>query len=264
VPTSELAPLRPAATVVVLRPGPEDGAAEILLLKRSRKVGFFPRAWVFPGGRLDPEDHTLDADGEVPGLRPEHRAFAVAATRECFEECGLWLGTGTPSSGLRNRLLDTRQGIVASDGIRPDLRRLRQWGWWATPEVEKRRYDTRFFVARVTREESKAATHDARETVDSEWATAEVALQKSVSGEMFMAPPTWRTLQEMSTLGSATSIWQAARHRPVPCVMPVLRRTDEGVDILLPGHESHPEPVHPVHVPHSRSICWRDGRWRDV
>jgi len=263
VPTSEPAPLRPAATVVVLRPGEARGPAEVLLLKRSRKVGFFPRAWVFPGGRLDAEDHTLGADGTVPGLSADHRSFAVAAIRECFEECGLWLGSGTPASDLRDRLLDTRHGIVAGDGVRPHLDRLRQWAWWATPEAEKRRYDTRFFVAMVSREESTHATHDARETVDSAWLTAKDALHKAISGEMFMAPPTWRTLQELEELGTAPAIWSAAEQRPVPCVMPVLRKTEAGVDILLPGHTEHPEPVHPVHAGFSRSICWRGGRWVD-
>ena len=250
--------------MVVLRPGPGSGPAEILLLQRSRKVGFFPRAWVFPGGRLDPEDHTLSSEGAVPGLASEHRAFAVAAIRECFGECGLWLGSGTPSPGLRDRLLDSRAGIVDTDGLRPDLGRLRQWAWWVTPEAEKRRYDTRFFIAQVSREESVRATHDARETVDSIWATAEAAIQRAQAGELFMAPPTWRSLQELAEHPTADAIWEAARQREIPRVMPVLRKTDAGVDILLPGHTDHPEPVHALHAHHARSICWRDGRWVDL
>ena len=142
--------------------------------------------------------------------------------------------------------------------------RLRQWAWWATPEAEKRRYDTRFFVAKVSRIESAHATHDTRETVDSAWLTAQDAIQQAICGDLFMAPPTWRTLHELVLPRTAQGIWQAAADRPVPCVMPVLRRTEEGVDILLPGHPAHPEAVHPVHAAHARSICWRDGRWVDI
>jgi hypothetical protein len=119
-------------------------------------------------------------------------------------------------------------------------------------------------VAKVTRAESVHATHDARETVDSAWLTALDALERASSGDLFMAPPTWRTLQELAQLPTAQAIWDAAADRPVPCVMPVLRRTEAGVDILLPGHPDHPEAVHPVHAEHSRSICWQDGRWVDV
>ena len=38
------------------------------------------------------------------------------------------------------------------------------WSWWIAPEVEPRRYDTRFFVAHVDREVS--ASHDDYETIE--------------------------------------------------------------------------------------------------
>lgn len=256
------AALRPAATIIVLRPGPTG--PEVLLLQRSRKVGFFPRAWVFPGGRLDPEDHTLESQGQVAGMPPADRPFAVAAIRECFEESGIWLGAGTPGPGLRDRLLDTRAGIVPTDGLTPDLDRLRQWSWWVTPTAEKRRYDTRFFVARLTREASAHATHDARETVDSCWLTPRDALARAVEGTLFIAPPTWRTLEELAEFSSLDAIWQHAATRPLPRVMPVIERTAHGIAIRLPGHPAHPEPAHPLHAAFARSIVWRDGRWHNA
>ena len=45
----------PAATVVVLRDGP-DGP-EVLMLQRDQGLSFAGGMWVFPGGRIDPEDH---------------------------------------------------------------------------------------------------------------------------------------------------------------------------------------------------------------
>ena len=258
------ATLRPAATIIVLRPQLDTGAAEVLLLQRSRKVGFFPRAWVFPGGRLDDEDHHLTYRGQVPGLPADAAPFAVAAIRECFEESGIWLGRGTPAPELRDRLLDTRTGIVPEDGITPDLSRLRQWAWWATPTAEKRRYDTRFFITCLGHAESAHATHDTRETVDSQWMTPAAAVHAARAGELFVAPPTWRTLQELAEFSSLDAIWSSAEHRPVPQVMPVIEHTDDGVAIRLPGHPAHPEPVHPVHAPFARSIEWRNGRWNDT
>jgi len=258
------APLRPAATIIVLRPAEESDASEVLLLQRSRKVGFFPRAWVFPGGRLDEEDHTLPRRGRVPGLSDDAAAFAVAAIRECFEESGIWLGTGTPSAELRDRLLDTRAGIVPEDGLVADLDRLRYWAWWATPVAEKRRYDTRFFITRLSRQASTHATHDTRETVASRWLTPTAALDAARAGDLFIAPPTWRTLQELAEFDSLEHTWAHAATRPVPQVMPVIEHTEDGVAIRLPGHSAHPEPAHPLHAGFSRSIEWRDGRWNDV
>ena len=64
---------RDAATVVVLRDG-GDGV-EVYLVKRSRMVDFMAGAHVFPGGRFDPADASLEA----------------CAVRETFEEAGLQL-----------------------------------------------------------------------------------------------------------------------------------------------------------------------------
>ncbi|MCU1391859.1 MAG: hypothetical protein JWM34_287 [Ilumatobacteraceae bacterium] len=73
-PAGELA--RPAATVVVARPG-ADGL-EVLLLERS-DVGAFAGMWVFPGGRVDDADAGDDELGRA----------ASAAVREAMEEVGV-------------------------------------------------------------------------------------------------------------------------------------------------------------------------------
>jgi len=62
---------RPAATLVVLRPG--ERGLEVLLTRRAAHLRFGADMWVFPGGRVD----STDAD---------HRATAV---RETAEETGI-------------------------------------------------------------------------------------------------------------------------------------------------------------------------------
>ncbi|HYN69637.1 MAG TPA: NUDIX domain-containing protein [Candidatus Eisenbacteria bacterium] len=64
---------KPAATVVVLRPA-ADGF-EVLLTRRAAAMRFGADMYVFPGGRLDPDD-------------ADHRAAAV---RETLEETGIEL-----------------------------------------------------------------------------------------------------------------------------------------------------------------------------
>ena len=53
--TSSGAAAAPAATVVILRDGAHG--LEVLLGRRSSKLAFHGGAWVFPGGRIDPEDY---------------------------------------------------------------------------------------------------------------------------------------------------------------------------------------------------------------
>src|SRR5438067_766668 len=68
----------PAATVILLRES--SAALEVLLLRRSSQLAFHGGAWVFPGGRVDPED--LGDDGDEPAARR-------AAAREAREEAGV-------------------------------------------------------------------------------------------------------------------------------------------------------------------------------
>lgn len=116
---------RPAATAALLREGPRGGL-EVLLLRRSGRVGFIPGAYVFPGGRVDKadEDPALtpflvgltpkEANGRLGGpnqapasapatapqptraLSPPATAFWVAALRETFEEVGVFLAADPP------------------------------------------------------------------------------------------------------------------------------------------------------------------------
>jgi 8-oxo-dGTP pyrophosphatase MutT (NUDIX family) len=95
---------RAAATVVVLRDG-ADGP-EVLMVRRTRGASFMADAYVFPGGRLEPEDGTGDA------------AWAAAAARELREEAG----------------------------VAVDSSALCLFAHWITPSAEPKRFDARFFV----------------------------------------------------------------------------------------------------------------------
>ena len=72
----EVTPARQAATLVLLRDGPEG--PEVLLVQRNPQQHFMGGAWVFPGGAL----HHDDAD------------LAGAAVRELAEEAGIELRAG--------------------------------------------------------------------------------------------------------------------------------------------------------------------------
>jgi 8-oxo-dGTP pyrophosphatase MutT (NUDIX family) len=115
-PSGEVAPLIPAATVILLREN--EGRLETLMLRRNRSLKAFGGAWVFPGGRVDEADHP---DGDEVA-RARH-----AARREAMEETGLDVSI---------------EGMVS-------LSR------WIPPVTEKRRFSTWFFVAKAPDAEVK-------------------------------------------------------------------------------------------------------------
>lgn len=85
-PQREPAPLRPAATILLLRDGAQG--LQVLMTRRSKQASFAPGAFVFPGGGID----ALDGDAQVHAQcrqRPDEDAQALtqalAALRESFE-----------------------------------------------------------------------------------------------------------------------------------------------------------------------------------
>ena len=91
---------RDAASLIVWRIGPHG--PEVLMGQRHAKHRFMPDVMVFPGGRVDADDHRQPAIQELlPATRgmlerratpARARAIGIAAVRELFEETGLVLG----------------------------------------------------------------------------------------------------------------------------------------------------------------------------
>lgn len=102
------AAVRPAlsASVIIVREA-ADGL-ETYLLHRHSRMPFAAEMVVFPGGRVDPEDHAAEID-----------PVRACALRETQEETSVQLGD----------------------------HQLHPWAHWITPEVEPRRFDTTFFLA---------------------------------------------------------------------------------------------------------------------
>src|SRR5271154_4628195 len=95
---------RDAATLILVE-RPDRGPARVLMGKRHARHLFMPGKFVFPGGRVEPEDRRMAAAGKldahveeklnarVPRPSPSFaRALALAAIRETFEETGLAIG----------------------------------------------------------------------------------------------------------------------------------------------------------------------------
>ncbi|HVW80653.1 MAG TPA: NUDIX hydrolase [Mycobacteriales bacterium] len=261
----EIEPVEPrhAATVVMLR----DGAAgpEVYLLRRSASMAFAAGAFVFPGGSMDPRDVDIEDEAWV-GRSPAQwaadlssdeqtaRALVCAAVRETFEESGVMLAgpdagtvvadtSGDEWENDRLALIDRsislaelmqRRGLV----VRADL--LRPWAHWLTPEIETRRFDTRFFVAALP--EGQRTRDVGGEADRVAWMRPADAVSASEAGEMMLMPPTISALRDLSAFGSVDEVLEAAADRTVTRVLPklVFGENDQ-LRFLLPHEPDYPK-----------------------
>jgi 8-oxo-dGTP pyrophosphatase MutT (NUDIX family) len=241
---------RPAATVALLRDGRQG--LEAYLQQRPMRMGFAGGLWVFPGGRVDEADRDPAVEAHWAGPPPaswagrldlpvdQARGHVVAACRETLEEAGLLLAEPAPGAqelaAARRELLDGSLGfaeLLAALAVRLDTGRLRYWAWWVTPEVEARRYDTRFFVAGLPAD--AAVTAHLAEAERERWLPpAEAAADR----ELPMLPPTRYTLRDLALFGSVADALAAGDDRPVDQVLPVL----EGAELVMPWLERYPVP----------------------
>ena len=257
---------RLATTVLLLHAG-TSGRFTIFMVKRHRRSGFLPNAWVFPGGRVDDGDylygHERVRGGEAIwrkwGIEPgDAVGHVVAGIRETFEESGIWLGTGAIPESERKPLADgsvSMSDLLQKHNVELDLDRLCPWSWWVTPELEPRRYDTRFVVAVV---DELHGVHDEHETVDSGWFNPRELSREGTMQNFPVAPPTWWTLRELAQLDSTAAVAKAAWVKEQRPICPILSFAEQGLFLLLPGHPRHPEPAIEGLPPR---VDFDKGRW---
>src|ERR1700710_2864736 len=130
-PQSADVPVRPAATVMLLRD--TDSGIEVFMLRRTHSAVFASGMYVFPGGKVDANDGEGD------------EAFLVAAIRECYEEAGVLLveepdgqliADGHPALVHREAVHDGSLGIhqlCDEHGLRLATHRMGYVAPWVTP-----------------------------------------------------------------------------------------------------------------------------------
>ena len=202
----------PAATVVLVRDAP--AGLETLMLHRNSKLAF-GGMWVFPGGRVDPEDGA--------GARDEQEAARRAAVREAFEEAGL----------------------------RCDPPSLVPFSHWVPPPIAPKRYATWFFIAPAP---TGAVTVDGGEIHDSAWMRPSDALARRDEGEIELAPPTWMTLRQLADVADVAAAVAVARERAPTFYVTHMGRSTDGMVAMWAGDAGYesgdadaPGPRHRLH-----------------
>lgn len=256
--------IRPAATVLLVRDG--DAGLEVFMLRRNLNSDFVGGAYVFPGGGVDESDRT-DPDLEAVcsglddatasarlGLDSGGLAYWVAAVRECFEEAGVLLARNASGEVIRfadpvvvDRFETARPqvysgdlriaALCAAESLTIALDDIVYLSHWITPHGPPRRFDTRFFVARMPPEQTPL--HDGGETVASEWISVNGALERQRAGEFEMIFPTIKNLEDVARFATVDDLLDDVRARTtIPAILPQIRRRDDGgVDVLIPGDD---------------------------
>ena len=191
-PEGEGVPAIPAATVVILKDG--DAGVEVLMLHRTSKV-HFGGMWVFPGGRIDPEDHADDGDINQTARR--------AAARETMEEANLQVHTDD----------------------------LIQFSHWTPPSTSPVRYATWFFATSVTSFEP--VNVDGHEIQDHEWIQPSVALDRHARGEIDLVPPTWITLHQLTLYDSVADIISRFKSNPHKVYRTRIGMRSDGIRVAM-------------------------------
>lgn len=232
----EIAVPRPAATVLLLR----DGAAgiEVFMQVRHQDMKFASGALVFPGGRVDPEDHAVAADAvrspATVGLDPLSGALRVAAIRETFEESGVLLAR--PRGVAQLIPMERLRGI---DGTRRDFARmladedlvlavdlLVPFAHWITPVYNPRRFDTHFFALAAPKDQ--LAAHDGHESVESMWIAPREVIAGSEAGRFKLVFATLMNLKRLDRCATVDDALRAAAETPIVTVTPELVARGEG------------------------------------
>ena len=232
-----LQPIRPAATVILVRES--EPSFQIFMLKRTSNAAFASGMFVFPGGRVDGDDHlhrydqyrvgpTVAQAPQVEALGYEWRGYWIAALRETFEEAGLMLAydvSGEMVSLLSDADYDRFQTyreplhqqklslleICQSENLKLAVDRVHFYNRFITPLGRPRRFDTRFFIASAP--EEQRGRHDEIETVESIWITPQEALNLHKKKEFGLMNVTRIQLENLALFPNKTELIAMAENQ---------------------------------------------------
>lgn len=198
---------------------------ELLLVHRPGGADFAPGAYVFPGGTVHADDM---------GWGDEIRMSAV---REVFEEVGILLARrgrrfARQLDGDRVRAL-VEGGKTFGEAMReltlePALDRLVYFARWVTPALMRRRFDARFFLARVP--PGQEVKPQEGEVTDWLWIAPNNAL---ASPDVTLVYATRAVLESVAGDADAARLFARARRlKDVPVVEPRIVQTERGWEIV--------------------------------
>jgi 8-oxo-dGTP pyrophosphatase MutT (NUDIX family) len=229
----------------------EGGPPELLVTERTGHMAFAAGALVFPGGRIDADDHLT---AELLGTDPAR----VAAIRETIEETGLAPGLApAPNAAvvaaLRQGIADEEPfaSLLEAHGLALDPGALTSFARWCPNFRETRRFDTLFFLAEAPADapEPEVSTHEA---VRAFWVSAADIIAEIEAGRAHAIFPTRRNLERIAGFASiADARADAARH-PVTKVVPWIEERGGETLLCIPEGIGYPVTSEPLETARRR------------
>ena len=206
-----------AATLILVRR--DQAQPRVLMGKRSGRHDFMPDKYVFPGGRVDPQDGRAASYSELDqaqAARLRHparrlpRSFALTAIRETSEETGLLLGR---QAEMPRKAPQCWQPLYDLD-IAPCLQHLQFIGRAVTPPYRPKRFDARFFMAEAEKVLiDDRPPLDGAELHDLQWVSLKDALSLDLPNvTRFMLGEIEERLTKKEDLGPPFLRWTRSGH----------------------------------------------------
>jgi len=240
----------PAATLVLMRER-VSGPPELLVTERTGHMAFAAGALVFPGGRIDADDH-------ITAERFGTDAAQVAAIRETIEEVGLAPALlPAPDAATAAAL---RQGIVEEEpfaslleahGLEIDPQALTAFARWCPNFRETRRFDTLFFLAEAPAGDAEPTVSE-QEAVRAFWASASDILAEIDAGRAHAIFPTRRNLERLARFGSIAEARADAALHPVRKITPWVEERDGARHVCIPDDAGYPVTSEPLETARRR------------
>jgi 8-oxo-dGTP pyrophosphatase MutT (NUDIX family) len=242
----------PAATLVLMRET-ETGPPELLVTERTGRMAFAAGALVFPGGRIDPDDHASAAGFALPDA-----AARIAAIRETIEETGLAIGLrpapGAAATGALREGIEAERpfaALLAAQGLTLDLDALTPFARWCPNFRETRRFDTLFFLAEAP-PDAPEPTVSEHEAVRAFWASAADILGEVEAGAAHVIFPTRRNLERLARFASIADARADAALHPVTCITPWVEARGGEPHVCIPEGIGYPVTSEPLETARRR------------
>jgi len=259
--------LTPSSSLMIVRDS--DIGVQVFMMKRSLRSSF-GGIWVFPGGILEDQDQDIAKKNYCNGIDEkkakailnydqESLTYWIASLRETFEETGALIANRdnnsffTPTEdeaiNLERLRSDLNNGKISFISILKQLKlkialeRLIYISHWITPDVETKRYTTRFFLTSLN--EEVTMTHDDIEGTDSKWIGINEALEAHKAGRISLIMPTIKNLESISSYKNTQeliSAKNAIKAKDIPAIEPKFFKENGQWKGLLPGeygYEDH-------------------------
>lgn len=219
------------------------------MVQRAKEMRFAGGAAVFPGGRVDPEDHEL-ARVIAPDTDEDLAAARIAGIRETLEETGLAIGLDrqvTAAEAIAARALLLEKGALApvleQFGWQLAIEKLIPFARWC-PNWEKA-FDTRFFLADLGTG-AVDVTVDATENTRLFWCSATEALRRADNDEIYVIFPTRRNLERLAQFASFAEARAQSETIPVQTISPRQQERNGEVWLTIPEGLGYPVTAQPM------------------